>query len=154
MSAQCPLAVFRPNLAEKLNLPRLAVAAFSFFSARPILVDVVDAICDVDPPDADFGQATYCATARASMTAQFGADCCAAVLDLGFTTGGRIIWAAFANTNRYEGMLSGRYVGATAEASIGGSRRQRSRRWIERVGGPAAAVNPGTDGFRRRGRCG
>jgi hypothetical protein len=29
-------------------------------------------------------------------------------LDLGFTTGGRIIWAAFANTNRYEGMLSGR----------------------------------------------
>jgi uncharacterized protein DUF992 len=39
-------------------------------------------------------------------------------LDLGFTTGGKIIWAAFANTNRYEGMLSGRYVGAAAEASI------------------------------------
>jgi hypothetical protein len=39
-------------------------------------------------------------------------------LDLGFTTGGKIIWAAFANTNRYEGMLSGRYLGATAEASI------------------------------------
>jgi hypothetical protein len=39
-------------------------------------------------------------------------------LDLGFATGGRTIWAAFANTNRYEGMLSGRYVGATAEASV------------------------------------
>jgi hypothetical protein len=39
-------------------------------------------------------------------------------LDLGFTTGGKIIWAAFARTNRYEGMLSGRYFGATAEASI------------------------------------
>jgi hypothetical protein len=39
-------------------------------------------------------------------------------LDLGFTTGGKIIWAVLANTNRYEGMLSGRYVGATAEASI------------------------------------
>ena len=39
-------------------------------------------------------------------------------VDLGFTTGGRIIWTVFATTNRYEGMLSGRYVGATAEASI------------------------------------
>jgi len=54
-------------------------------------------------------------------------------LDLGFTTGGRIIWSVFATTNRYAGMLSGRYVGATAEASVavglganvlvGGSRR-------------------------------
>jgi hypothetical protein len=39
-------------------------------------------------------------------------------LDLGVTTGGRIIWAVFATTNRYAGMLSGRYVGATAEATI------------------------------------
>jgi len=39
-------------------------------------------------------------------------------LDLGVTTGGRIIWAVFATTNRYAGMLSGHYVGATAEASI------------------------------------
>jgi hypothetical protein len=54
-------------------------------------------------------------------------------LDLGVTTGGRIIWSVFATTNRYAGMLSGRYVGATAEATvavglganvlIGGSRR-------------------------------
>jgi hypothetical protein len=54
-------------------------------------------------------------------------------LDLGVTTGGRIVWAVFATTNRYAGMLSGRYFGATAEASIavglganvlvGGSRR-------------------------------
>jgi hypothetical protein len=39
-------------------------------------------------------------------------------LDLGVTTGGRIIWTVFATTNRYAGMLSGRYFGATAEASI------------------------------------
>jgi len=39
-------------------------------------------------------------------------------LDLGVTTGGRIVWEVFATTNRYDGMLSGRYVGATAEASI------------------------------------
>jgi hypothetical protein len=39
-------------------------------------------------------------------------------IDLGFTTGGRIIWAVFATTNRYAGMLSGRYVGATAEATV------------------------------------
>ena len=54
-------------------------------------------------------------------------------VDLGFTTGGRSIWQVFATTNRYAGMLSGRYVGATAEATIavglgtnvlvGGSRR-------------------------------
>jgi hypothetical protein len=54
-------------------------------------------------------------------------------LDLGITSGGRIIWTVFATTNRYAGMLSGRYVGATAEATIavglganiliGGSRR-------------------------------
>ena len=39
-------------------------------------------------------------------------------IDLGFTTGGRIIWAVFGTTNRYAGMLSGRYVGATAEATV------------------------------------
>lgn len=39
-------------------------------------------------------------------------------LDVGVTTGGVIIWAVFANTNRYTGMLAGNYVGATAEASI------------------------------------
>jgi Protein of unknown function (DUF992) len=39
-------------------------------------------------------------------------------LDIGVTNGGVIVWAVFANTNRYAGMLTGRYVGATAEASI------------------------------------
>ena len=38
--------------------------------------------------------------------------------DLGVTTGGVIVWAVFANTNRYAGMLAGHYVGATAEASV------------------------------------
>jgi Protein of unknown function (DUF992) len=39
-------------------------------------------------------------------------------LDLGVTSGGVIVWAVFANTNRYAGMLAGNYAGATAEASI------------------------------------
>jgi hypothetical protein len=39
-------------------------------------------------------------------------------LDLGVTSGGVIVWAVFANTNRYAGMLAGRYAGATAEASL------------------------------------
>ena len=39
-------------------------------------------------------------------------------LDIGVTSGGAIIWAVFSDTNRYTGMLSGTYVGATAEASI------------------------------------
>jgi len=39
-------------------------------------------------------------------------------LDIGATSGGRIVWAVFAGTNRFVGMLDGTYVGATAEASI------------------------------------
>jgi hypothetical protein len=54
-------------------------------------------------------------------------------LDIGVTTGGVIVWTVFADTNRYAGMLTGRYAGPTAEASVaaglganvlvGGSRR-------------------------------
>ena len=40
-------------------------------------------------------------------------------LDVGFTTGSAIIWAVFAGTNRYVGMLSGTYTGAQAEATVG-----------------------------------
>ena len=39
-------------------------------------------------------------------------------LDIGVTSGGKIVWAVFAGTNRFAGMLAGSYVGATAEASI------------------------------------
>jgi Protein of unknown function (DUF992) len=39
-------------------------------------------------------------------------------LDVGFTTGGVIVWTVFADTNRYAGMLTGTYAGATAEASV------------------------------------
>lgn len=39
-------------------------------------------------------------------------------LNLGVTSGGVIVWAVFAGTNRYAGMLTGRYIGASAEASI------------------------------------
>ena len=54
-------------------------------------------------------------------------------LDIGVTTGGVIIWTVFADTDRYFGMLTGTYAGATAEVSVaaglganvlvGGSRR-------------------------------
>jgi hypothetical protein len=39
-------------------------------------------------------------------------------LDVGLTTGSVIIWAVFADTNRYKGMLTGTYTGASAEMSI------------------------------------
>jgi hypothetical protein len=39
-------------------------------------------------------------------------------LDVGFTTGGAMVWGVFTGTNRYAGMLSGTYVGAQAEATI------------------------------------
>ena len=39
-------------------------------------------------------------------------------LDVGITGGGIVIWAVFTGTNRYVGMLTGTYVGASAEASI------------------------------------
>ena len=39
-------------------------------------------------------------------------------VDIGVTSGGVIIWTVFASTNRYVGMLTGNYAGASAEASI------------------------------------
>ena len=39
-------------------------------------------------------------------------------LDVGYTTGGAMIWAVFADTNRYAGMLAGTYAGASAEMSV------------------------------------
>jgi uncharacterized membrane protein len=39
-------------------------------------------------------------------------------LDVGFTTGSVIIWTVFAKTNRYKGMLTGPYTGASAEMSL------------------------------------
>ena len=39
-------------------------------------------------------------------------------LDVGVTSGGKIVWTVFVNTDRYAGTLSGSYVGATAEAAI------------------------------------
>jgi Protein of unknown function (DUF992) len=39
-------------------------------------------------------------------------------VDVGFTTGGAMVWGVFTNTNRYVGMLAGTYVGATAEATL------------------------------------
>ena len=39
-------------------------------------------------------------------------------LDLGVTGGGVIVWTVFADTNRYTGMLAGKYGGATAEVSV------------------------------------
>ena len=39
-------------------------------------------------------------------------------VDVGFTAGGAMVWGVFADTNRYAGMLTGTYAGATAEATI------------------------------------
>jgi hypothetical protein len=39
-------------------------------------------------------------------------------LDIGVTSGGVIVWAVFADANRYAGMLTGKYAGATAEVSV------------------------------------
>ena len=41
-------------------------------------------------------------------------------LDLGATTGGEMVWAVYAPTNRKFGALAGNYGGATAEATVGG----------------------------------
>jgi len=40
-------------------------------------------------------------------------------LDLGATTGGRMIWAVYAPTSLRFGALAGRYGGASAEATVG-----------------------------------
>jgi hypothetical protein len=39
-------------------------------------------------------------------------------VDIGFTTGGQLVWAVFAPTNAPLGALAGSYVGAAAEATI------------------------------------
>lgn len=40
-------------------------------------------------------------------------------LDLGATSGGQMVWAVFAPSNRKFGALAGHYVGGTAEATVG-----------------------------------
>jgi Protein of unknown function (DUF992) len=40
-------------------------------------------------------------------------------LDLGATSGGRMVWAVLAPSNRRFGALAGHYVGGTAEATVG-----------------------------------
>jgi hypothetical protein len=40
-------------------------------------------------------------------------------LDLGATTGGEMIWAVYAPSNRKVGALAGHYGGASAEATVG-----------------------------------
>ncbi len=39
-------------------------------------------------------------------------------LDVGFTAGSVIIWTVFAKTDRYKGMLTGTYTGASVEMSL------------------------------------
>lgn len=41
-------------------------------------------------------------------------------IDVGFTTGGRIVWAVYAPAKRGPGALAGVYGGASAEATIAG----------------------------------
>ena len=39
-------------------------------------------------------------------------------LDVGVTSGGKMVWTVFLNADSYNGTLAGSYVGATAEASV------------------------------------
>ena len=39
-------------------------------------------------------------------------------IDVGVTSGGKMVWTVFVNTDRYGGSLAGSYVGATAEAAV------------------------------------
>jgi hypothetical protein len=39
-------------------------------------------------------------------------------LDIGVTSGGKMVWTVFVNTDKYAGTLTGSYVGATAEAAV------------------------------------
>jgi hypothetical protein len=39
-------------------------------------------------------------------------------IDIGVTSGGTMVWEVFAGTERYVGMLSGTYIGATAEMTV------------------------------------
>jgi hypothetical protein len=40
-------------------------------------------------------------------------------LDVGFTTGGAMVWGVSTDTSRYVGMLTGTYAGAAAQATAG-----------------------------------
>lgn len=40
-------------------------------------------------------------------------------LDVGFTAGSQMVWGVLSGTNRYVGMLTGTYAGATAQATVG-----------------------------------
>ncbi|TMJ00078.1 MAG: DUF992 domain-containing protein [Alphaproteobacteria bacterium] len=40
-------------------------------------------------------------------------------LDIGFTTGGQLVWSVLQSTTRRRGVLAGSYAGASAEATIG-----------------------------------
>ena len=41
-------------------------------------------------------------------------------VDVGFTSGSAMVWGVLSGTSRYVGMLSGTYVGATAQATVVG----------------------------------
>ena len=64
-------------------------------------------------------------------------------LDVGLTTGSVIIGAVFADTNRYKGMLTGTYAGASADMSIAAGLG---------ANGAAATVGTGIDRTRHCGR--
>ena len=74
-------------------------------------------------------------------------------LDIGVTGGGAIIWGVFTSTNLYAGMLTGTYVGASAETSIAaGLGANVAGRRLEPFGGAAAAFGAGPDRAQYRGR--
>jgi len=74
-------------------------------------------------------------------------------VDVGFTTGGAMVWGVFADTNRYAGMLTGTY-GATAEATVaaGLGANVLVRGSNDSVAPAALGARPGRTQCRRRRR--
>ena len=66
-----------------------------------------DVTCQFIPSDPSLPREVYFGTIT-----KFG-------LDLGATTGGQMVWAVYAPTNRQVAALRGEYVGASGEATVG-----------------------------------
>ena len=112
----------RGIVAALVGAAAVAAAATIPADAQPRRVQVVTLACSISA-----GAGLVVASQR-NVSCNFQPDggppeACTGTMtrvgvDVGFTTGGAMVWGVFADTNRYAGMLSGTYAGATAEATI------------------------------------
>jgi len=56
---------------------------------------------------------------KAIPTFEVGKAVQSGVVDIGFTTGGQLVWSVLQSTTRRRGVLAGSYAGASAEATLG-----------------------------------